>query len=483
MKSLISQILTFILALFCIIPAYSSNPKREFRGAWMHTIFQSQYKNQTTEQNKTYLIRQLDSLQAAGVNAIFFQVRPQSDALYDSKLEPWSRFLTDGGKAPQPYWDPLQFMIEESHKRGLELHAWLNPYRVTSNRRQTLPPGHIYHKHPERFIRYDGKLYFDPGLPENREFIGKVVDDIVSRYDIDGLHLDDYFYPYPVRGKEFADNASFRRYGNGMNRSNWRRNNVDLLMEDLYKRIHAAKPWVRFGVSPFGIWRNKTSDSRGSDTNGLENYDSLYADVLLWEQNGWVDYLLPQLYWDLNHKAASTLILIDWWNRNTGSQRHLYIGQDVERCMSKAELGTKIELSRKGKNIKGNCWWPGYSITRNSGGVADSLATIHQNTIALCPEYHWLSQTAPQAVDNVTIDSNRTISWSAPQHEGKTEDAIRFVVYRFDNLDEIDIDKSEAIITVTPEKQFRASNSGVYIITALSRTNTESEPSIPVVIP
>ena len=162
-----------------------------------------------TEKCKQYLRSQLDSLHSMGVNAVIFQVRPQSDAFYASELEPWSRFLTDNGKAPSPYWDPLQFMVEESHARGMELHAWLNPYRVTSSAKQTLPKNHIYHKHPERFVRYDGKLYFNPALKENREFICKVVEDIVSRYDIDAIHFDDYFYPYPVKGTNFPDSAHY----------------------------------------------------------------------------------------------------------------------------------------------------------------------------------------------------------------------------------------------------------------------------------
>ncbi|MDE6468689.1 MAG: family 10 glycosylhydrolase, partial [Muribaculaceae bacterium] len=303
------RILKYITLIIALVPAFSAaaSPKREFRGAWLHTVFQAQYKRNTTEQNKRYLATQLDSLKAAGVNAVIFQVRPQADAFYDSKIEPWSIYLTDGGKAPVPFWDPLEFMVEEAHRRGMELHAWLNPYRVTSNRKQKtlLPAGHIYRKHPERFVEYGGKLYFDPGLPENREFICKVVDDIVSRYDIDGIHFDDYFYPYPIKGVQFPDDKSFAKYGVGAQRADWRRRNVDLLIEEVNSRIKTLKPWVRFGVSPFGIYRNKKTDPRGSDTNGLENYDALYADVLLWQKNGWTDYLIPQLYWELEHKPAS----------------------------------------------------------------------------------------------------------------------------------------------------------------------------------
>ncbi|MDE5567690.1 MAG: family 10 glycosylhydrolase, partial [Muribaculaceae bacterium] len=284
----ISLFCLLLAFMSCHLDAYTGNPKREFRGAWLHTVFQGQYKKQTTDENKRYIRRQLDLLKDAGINAVFFQVRPQADAFYESKYEPWSIFLTEGGKAPQPYWDPLKFITEEAHSRGMELHAWLNPYRVTSSAKQTINKGHIYHKHPEQFVKYDGKIYFDPGIPENRAYIEKVVSDIVSRYDIDGIHFDDYFYPYPVKDKTFPDDKSYAKYGQGKLKEDWRRENVNLLIKSLSARIKSIKPWVRFGVSPFGIWRNKKTDSRGSDTNGLENYDALYADVLLWTDKGWI---------------------------------------------------------------------------------------------------------------------------------------------------------------------------------------------------
>lgn len=477
-----NRLYSFLLLLSAALGVSAESPKQEFRGAWLHTVYQGQYKKQTTAQNQAYLRNLLDSLQLTGVNAVIFQVRPQADAFYDSKLEPWSCFLTDDGAKPKPYWDPLQFMVEECHKRGMELHAWLNPYRVTTNAKQTLPKGHIYHKHPERFVRYDGKLYFNPGLPENREFIGKVVEDIVSRYDIDAIHFDDYFYPYPAKGKDFDDAAAFAKYGKGMARDDWRRHNVDLLIEELNTRIKKLKPWVRFGISPFGIWRNKTSDPRGSDTNGLQNYDALYADVLLWEEKGWIDYLLPQLYWELDHKAASSRILADWWNENSGHNRHLYIGQDVERCMSKGELGEKVEISRSRQNVAGNCWWPGYSVTRNSGGVADSLASDLQKDIALVPPSFWLSSTTPAAPTKVSVEPGGVIAWQAPAPQGKIGDVTRFVIYRFDSPENIDVKDASAIIAVVPDMSFKTTEPGTYVVSALDRVNNESEPSVPVLI-
>ncbi len=478
------MLLIAILAAVCGATAFAINPKREFRGAWMHTVFQDHYLRRSTAQNKAYLRAQLDKLQEAGVNAVLFQVRPQADSFYDSKLEPWSRFLTDGGSAPEPMWDPLQFMIEEAHARGMELHAWLNPYRVTSSKKQVLPKRHIYHKHPEWFVRYDGKLYFDPALPESRKFITDVVMDIVERYEIDGIHFDDYFYPYPVKGIDFPDAKSYAKYGNGMKISDWRRHNVNLLIEGIHKKISAAKPWVVFGISPFGIWRNKKNDPRGSDTNGLQNYDSLYADVLLWAEKGWIDYLIPQLYWELEHKAASYLTLVDWWNRNACG-RNLYIGQDVGKTMKKPDIGDsaeasqlrhKVNLTRAAGNIQGNCWWPAYSVTDNTGGVADSLAIDLQATVAVPPAYPWISAKRPDAIKELKL-KNGKLRWNATAIKNTADDAVKFVVYRFEPDDEIDLDNSEAVEAVTWNTEYDIDYPGIYIVTSLSRVNQESAPS------
>ncbi|MCI7310146.1 MAG: family 10 glycosylhydrolase, partial [Prevotella sp.] len=304
--------------------------KREFRGAWIQCI-NGQFNGMSTSQMQEYLLHQLNELKQSGVNAIIFQVRPECDALYASSIEPWSRFLTGvQGKAPIPYWDPLDWMIKESHKRGMELHAWINPYRAKIKSTRELANNHVAVKYPERVFPYDGQLILNPGLPENREYLYQVVDDIVSRYDIDGLHMDDYFYPYPSPGQTIADDAAFTRYNNGFkNIHDWRRDNVNILIKELGERIHQRKPWVKFGISPFGIYRNKRNDPNiGSETSGLQNYDDLYADVLLWVNNGWIDYNVPQLYWEIGNKAADYKTLIAWWNKYAG-KRPLYIGESV----------------------------------------------------------------------------------------------------------------------------------------------------------
>jgi uncharacterized lipoprotein YddW (UPF0748 family) len=475
---MLKKYITLAIAAALSVAAIALNPKREFRGAWMHTVYQPQYAQKSTAELKQYLIEQLDKLEAAGINAVIFQVRPSADAFYNSKYEPWSHFLTKGGKAPSPYWDPLQFMIDESHKRGMELHAWLNPYRVTTSATQKLPSNHIYHREPNRFVTFGGdkKIYFDPGLPENRQFICNVVADIVSHYDVDGIHFDDYFYPYPVKGYDFPDDASFKKYGKGMKRDDWRRQNVDQLIEDVHKCIHSLKPWVRFGISPFGIWRNKRTDPRGSETRGLQNYDDLYADVLPWAQKGWIDYLLPQIYWNLDHKTASYTVLIDWWSKNV-TERHLYIGQDVERTMKDAELQRKMHLVRNNDNVQGNCWWPGYSVTKNFGGIADSLQHDYQKSIALVPEYPWMTGEKPAKVSGLKI-SGKTLQWNAPKAGGKVTDVVRYVVYRFEaKTKRPDFDNAEAIMAVTYEHEYALTKPGKYYVTALNRANIESQPS------
>lgn len=480
------------LALTLAVSAQKSNPKSEFRGAWMHTVHQEQYGRQSTEENKQYLRRQLDLLKEAGVNAVLFQVRPSADAFYESSLEPWSRFLTSGGNPPSPYWDPLQFIIDEAHARGMELHAWLNPYRVTTSKTEKLPANHLYHKEPERFVRYegDGKLYFDPALPQNRQFIVDVISDILERYDVDGIHFDDYFYPYPANGKDFPDDASYRKYGKGMNRGDWRRKNVDMLIEDVHKAVRGSKrPWVRFGISPFGIWRNKASDTRGSNTNGLQNYDDLYADVLLWAENGWIDYLLPQLYWELNHNKASSLELVGWWNNAVDPKCQLYIGQDVERTMKTKDASTgepnelhhKVRLSREMDNVQGNCWWPGYSITADSQGAAKALKQGPQSTPALVPSYPQLSDGMPKPVSDLKFDG-RVLSWKRDKIRNKASDQVKFVVYRFPSGKARDYADPKNIYAITPDASIAIDSRGEYSVTVLDRVNNESAPAKQIMI-
>ena len=381
--------IAFLTALCLALPCRAENPKREFRGAWLHTVNQNHFAQRSAAGNMEYLRAQLDAMQRVGVNAVIFQVRPTADAFYESPIEPWSAYLTGQvGTPPAEFWDPLEFMVDECHLRGMELHAWLNPYRSVKVG-EKIPDNHHTKTYPARYITFDGRKYFDPGQPENRQLINDIVRDIVARYDIDAIHMDDYFYPYPVKGVRFNDDASYKKYGAGMKLADWRRHNVDLLIQEVSATIRDVKPWVRFGISPFGIWRNASSDPEGSATRGLQNYDDLYADVIMWAREGWIDYQAPQLYWDMDHRVAPSRILAPWWS-NHAYGRHVYIGQDVERTMNSGELDQKMALSRKLENIQGNVWWPSVSLTANFKGVADSLAANAQSNVALTPRYDWL---------------------------------------------------------------------------------------------
>lgn len=493
MNIIFKCLISALIVVGSFMTTTGQNPKREFRGAWLHVIGQTQWQNKTTEQAKKYIEDQFQKLQDAGCNAVIFQVRPTADAVYKSSLEPWSAWLTGKrGKAPAPEWDPMEFAIEEAHKRGMEFHAWLNPYRVTSSEKEVLPVTHLSKKEPHRFVKFNGQTFFDPAYKENRDFICEVVRDIVKRYDVDGIHIDDYFYPYPANGKRFqADDASYKKFGNGMNRNDWRRHNVDLLIEQLNATIKTEKPWVRFGVSPFGIWRNKKTDSRGSESSGLQNYDDLYADVLLWAKNGWIDYLAPQLYWTLDMKAAPSRHLAKWWNDNVNGV-DVYIGQDVQRTMNNPdpsnndtnELDTKVKLSRKLPNVQGNIWWHGYWVTDNYKGVADSLALKYQSTIALPPVYgnHNLK---PKPVKDLKLekDGGKTyLTWRGMSPEGKETDGVRYVVYQYFPIEKIDLEDPQTIIAVTPQTGVAVANEGdkiggcTFVVTALDRMNRESDP-------
>ena len=322
--------------------------------------------------------------------------------------------------------------------------------------------------------------------------------DIVSRYNVDAIHIDDYFYPYPANGKKFnSDDASYAKFGKGMERNAWRRHNVDLLIEQLHSTIKETKPWVRFGVSPFGIWRNKKSDPRGSNSSGLQNYDDLYADVLLWADKGWIDYLAPQLYWSLDLAAAPSRHLAEWWDSHTPEGVQLYIGQDTKRTMDSAdprnhdtnELDTKVRLSRRLKNVDGNVWWHGYWVTDNYKGVADSLSTKYQRTIALPPVWGDL-KVRPERIRNLEVqryNGKTFLEWTTPSRGNKerAEDAVMFVVYSFlpgENTD--DLSDAETIIVVTPfsrvlisDDEDPASVKGMtFAVTSLDRQNRESTP-------
>ena len=393
-----------LLSLFTVVFLFAQQPPvYEFRGVWVASVsnidwpMPNQYR---PDLQKAEFIRQLDMHKQNGMNAIIGQVRPAADAFYPSPYEPWSQWLTGvQGQAPSPYYDPLQFMIDESHKRGFEFHAWLNPYRANfSVGRASIAPNHVTKLYPEWFLEYGGKLYFDPGNKEAQNWVVNIVRDIVHRYDVDAIHMDDYFYPYRIAGKEFPDTASYRKYSNGMNKDDWRRSNVDSIIVAIANVIKEEKPWVKFGISPFGVWRNQDKDPMGSPTRaGVTNYDDLYADVIKWMRLGWIDYLTPQLYWERGHRLVAYETLIDWWSKHTYG-RHMYIGHGIYRALEKgstawknnSELPKQIELLRTYPEIQGSVYYSSKIFYKNPNGWNDSLQNNYYRTPALVPPMDWL---------------------------------------------------------------------------------------------
>lgn len=414
--------LTFAACVWASVTTFSQ-PLQEFRGAWIATVDNIDWPskgNFNTERQKAEFITQLDMHKRNGLNAMVVQIRPASDAFYPSPHEPWSEWLTGKqGKAPSPYYDPLQFMIEETHKRGMEFHAWCNPYRAEFLiGKSSIAANHVTKLHPDWFVVYGGKRYFDPGNKEAQQFVVKVIRDVVRRYNVDAVHFDDYFYPYRIAGKEFPDNKTFALYGKGMNRDDWRRSNVDSIIVMLSRAIKEEKKYCRFGISPFGVWRNERDDPEGSATTaGQTNYDDLYADILLWLEEGWIDYVAPQLYWEFGHRAAPYEVLLDWWAKHTYG-RHCYIGLAPFRANSntiwrdKSLLPKQIAELRKYPEIQGAIFFSSTSFNRNPNGWGDSLRLNYYKEPAMIPGMPWIDSLRPAApvvkayevVDSSTFD-------------------------------------------------------------------------------
>ena len=484
-----------LMALFLLVamPSLAQN-KREFRGAWIQCV-NGQYLGKSTQQIQAMLTQQLDELQKDGVNAIIFQVRAECDALYQSNLEPWSKFLTGvQGKAPSPYWDPLQWMVEQCHKRGMELHAWINPYRAKhgSTSFEQLSPLSIVRKRPDLCFNYDNLVIMNPGLQEAADYTCKVAADIVTRYDIDGFHIDDYFYPYPAPGKQIPDQQLYQQHSNGFrNIGDWRRDNVSRFVKQLGETIHHIKPWVKFGVSPFGIYRNKRNDPNGSNTLGLQNYDDLYADVLLWVNNGFIDYCVPQLYWEIGNRAADYQTLIQWWNKNAGN-RPLYIGEDIERTAKypdpvnprSHQLPAKHRLHQQMNNVCGTVLWYAKTAADNVGNIGHTLRDYYWKYPALPPLMPFLDDKAPKSVKSLKFSwtaAGPVLTWKAPKAGKKKwgDVANRFAIYRFAKGAKVNLNDVSALQAVIYDTQYPVpyvkDQKYVYVVTALDRVGNESK--------
>ena len=413
-----------LLASFAVHAATDSAPTldREFRAAWVATVYNIDWPSKAgvdPDAQRAELRNLFQVAQDTGLNAIIFQIRPAADALYESAYEPWSPHLT-GKMDLDPGYDPLSFAIEEAHFRGMELHAWFNPFRAQTNIKKERSANHIANTRADWVKQYGNYLWLDPGNPEVRDYTIKIMLDVVKRYDIDGVHIDDYFYPYPYPSNEdslpFPDDDTFQRFGRGK-KDTWRRSNVNRFVETLYKRIKKEKPWVKFGISPFGIWRPGTP--KGTEA-GLDAYNLLYADARKWLHKGWIDYMMPQLYWSIDSEGQSFPRLLDWWVSENKKNRHLWPGIATDRVGDQrpaSEMTKQIDLIRKiKKGYPGHAHWSADSVIKNQKGVQTLLKKKTYAALAIVPPSKWLGSKAPaKPTLLLTPRGDRLILQLAPQ--------------------------------------------------------------------
>jgi uncharacterized lipoprotein YddW (UPF0748 family) len=489
----------FLFTIALKLPAQA--PKRELRAAWVATVSNIDWPSSaglTAANQQTQFINILNEHKASGMNAIFVQIRTECDALYANSFEPWSKVLT-GTQGTNPGYDPLQFMITECRKRGMEFHAWFNPYRAVINFGQigTFASNHIAVTRPDLLLSQGTLRVLDPGKPEVWDYVIKIVMDVVRRYDIDGVHFDDYFYPYPPSsGLPYNDDATFTAFPRGFTvKADWRRANVDTLIKRANDSIHTAKPWVKFGVSPFGIWRNQSSDATGSATSGLQSYSDVYANSKKWIQSNWVDYLAPQIYWSIGLAVANYGVLVPWWN-NLGTTRPIYSGMAAYKVNNggtdanwnnPSMIPNEIRLNRQNANVVGSIFYNTTAVNSNPLGMRDSLRNDLWARAAIVPRMSWIDNTAPAAPTATTTTlqgtNNVLVQWTAPPATTVELDKARqYVVYRF-NVNTPTLTDSSAIRTVTGVDTVRFVDANVpngtyyYTVTALDRIYNESTTS------
>lgn len=384
---------------------------REMRAVWIATVANIDWPSEpglTTAEQKAELRAMFDRVSMLNMNTVIFQVRPATDALYQSDLEPWSEYLTGTqGKAPDPFYDPLKFAIEEAHKRGLELHAWINPFRAWHPSAKSDPDNmHLIRKHPHLMRDYGSHLWMDPGHPESRDWSVEVVKDIVKRYSVDGIHLDDYFYPYKERTEngnfiDFPDSTTYAQYGKKrgeISRNDWRRQNVDRFIERVHREIKEIDPLVRFGISPMGLWR---PDHQGDEIWGFDAYEQIYADSRKWFNEGWVDYFTPQLYWPIEQDGQRYQTLVEWWHQENLKGRHFWPGNFTSRTdygaeiWPASEIEDQIHITRNFEGTSGNVHFSMRVLMNNKNGLLDTMMELYDEP-ALVPETHWLAVTSPR---------------------------------------------------------------------------------------
>ncbi len=494
------------------LPALS--PKREFRAVWIATIDNIDWpskKGLPTDEQQRELRTLLDGFQQARFNAVIVQVRAAADAFYARSSEPWSEWLTgQQGLAPDPTYDPMELMLTESHQRGLEFHAWLNLDRGTFSRKASITTDHITNRRPDWFLTYGERQLFNFGLPDVRTYVASVVANIVRNYDVDGIHFDDYFYPYAISGQALQDDATFLTYGTGQPKDDWRRENIDRVVLEVRDSIRAVKPWVKFGISPFGIWKNQKSDPNGSLTNGGQAYSELYADTRKWAQQGWVDYMVPQIYFTTEFDKAPYRTLANWWTRNSGTC-HLYIGHGAYRVGKAAErdpawanpaqMPSQIRYNRTLAQapasettgqlpfnpVLGSVFFSAKSLVNNPLGLLDSLQTTLYASPALVPTMPWLDNKAPAPLQQLKASpatDGIELSWQVAPATTEPDRTRYVVVYRTTGWHtDVRTDDPRRILGIWPIEnghQFVDSTATpgqryTYALTAVDRLHNESK--------
>ncbi len=493
MKNL--TILLIILFITSHLFTQSIPPKRELRAAWIATVTNLDWPSSntsSTEVQKQELINLLDELKRDGINTVIFQIRTECDALYSSAFDPWSYWLTGSqGTPPYPYYDPLEFAIDEAHKRGMELHAWFNPYRAERTvDNYPNAPNHVTVLHPDWVIRITSSTsdfkFLDPGLPMVRDYVTSVIYDIVSRYDVDGIHADDYFYPYPPNQITNQDAQTFANYPRGFtNLANWRRDNVNILIAQINDTIQSVKPWIKFGMSPFGIWKNGVPPG----ITGLSAYDDIYCDAIAWLHDRSIDYLTPQLYWPFGGQQDYAKLQPWWADSVAANGRHFYPGHAYYRIVnwaSPSEMPRQIRFDRANPKVQGSVFFRAKNFGENPKGVTDTLRNDLYRYLALNPIMNWKDIIPPNPVQNLRFErlanGQGGLLWNLPQTASDGDSASRYVVYRFDhsNIQQIDLDNSANILNIEGSRQsipgVPPNPTGPYyfVVTSLDRNYNES---------
>ncbi|WP_131742954.1 glycoside hydrolase family 10 protein, partial [Actinomadura roseirufa] len=471
------------------VAAPGDSPSRQVRGMWIATVTGIDWPRDPAEpadRQRAEFTRLLDTAVAMNMNAVFVQIRPNSDAFYPSPYEPWSQWLT-GTQGKDPGYDVLAFMLKEAHARNLEFHAWFNPYRVSRQADlKKLSPQSPARRHPDWVRKYGTGLWYDPGLPQVRDLATTAVMDVVTKYDIDAVHFDDYFYPYPESG-DFPDAATFKTYGKGMKKADWRRRNVDTLVQTLSQRIHQVRPWMRFGISPFGVWRNRTSDPDGSPTSALQSYDDIYADTRTWIKKRWIDYVTPQLYWPIGDARADYAKLVQWWARQVeGTGVQLTIGQAAYRVgedpvwRRPAELSRHLTLNAAHPQVRGDVFFSAADVAADRRGSLSRVRSGHYSRPAIPPPVQGRGGQAPPAVQDVATRAEGKgvrVQWRASQN------AVSYAVYRVDGRGPACAPVDPARLlgdvrgTAIVDPAAKPGSTYTYYVTALDRLHHESPPA------